>query len=117
MNSLKFVFLFFINLLCIQVNSQTACVEELAKIYESNFTNVRIEPSGNLSYTSGEYIVSSADDGVTWNETVIPRHLNAPSRKGLENGNYIWHTDSTMYYQENNEYKKYACLHKLIYLF
>jgi len=66
----------------------------------------RIEPSGKLSYSSGNTIFHSSDEGLTWDETVVPLDFTSGHTryKGLKNGNYILVTSRKMHYRQNGQW-------------
>ena len=87
-------------------NAQLTHLEKLNDIMETVYSG-RIEQNGKISYSSGQSIFSSTDEGLTWEETVTPLDFTSGHTrfKGLKNGNYILVTGNKMHYKSNGEWK------------
>jgi len=95
----------------LQVHTQQiAQVNKLGDILESSNMG-QIESSGRFSYIDGKSIVYSSDEGNTWNALQTPYDLRygtgtiyVTTYSGLDNGNYILHTDRTMHYYDSGQW-------------
>jgi len=87
------------------LQAQITYIKKLGTVMESSSFQI-IEQNGKLSYSSGQSIFSSSDEGLTWDEILTPLDFTSGHTRyiGLKNGNYVLITGNKLHYRINGQW-------------